>query len=245
MRLGVIAVLAAVCLPGTAQNRKPDDWRKQVKSGATLGQIRGALLKQRVIVAGPVVDLHGSVQLPQWSYAHEEIGDRYGAGRSALGAQSSLVERAVNALDNLPASYKGKAATVIEVQLNYLKLRDLRQNALGETISDLDLVNPYFDVVVRFDDAALGMTTAYPSAIGSSLEIASSAAALSEAMAKELPILIGNTVYADGYSTLYRIDTSLEDIIGVGSKQGILKQLSPADVPLLEPSPSRPLSTST
>jgi hypothetical protein len=51
-------------------------------------------------------------------------------------------------------------------------------------------------------------------------------------MSTTLPRLVGRTVYAVGYSKLYQPDTSLEELTG---SQGVLKQLWPRDVPLLEP----------
>jgi len=118
--------------------------------------------------------------------------------------------------------------------VNELKLRELRPNALGEIVAEDDIVNPYFDIVVQFDDGTLAICTGYPNTISTNIELAAAASALTERMSKELPLLVGKTVYAIGYSKLYQPDTSLEELAGVGSK-GVLKQLWPTDVPLLEP----------
>ena len=137
---------------------------------------------------------------------------------------------------SLPSTYKGKSATVVAVQLNELKRRELRPNALGEIVAEDDIVNPYFDIVVQFDDGTLAMYTNYPisTGAGDDIELASSASAIAHQMSTELPRLIGKTVYAVGYSKLYQPDTSLEELTGLGSK-GVLKELWPTDVPLLEP----------
>jgi hypothetical protein len=139
-------------------------------------------------------------------------------------------------MDHLPSTYKGKSATVVAVQLNELKRRDLRPNAFGEIVAEDDIVNPYFDIVVQFDDGTLAMFTSYPLSTGVSddIELASAASGIADQMATELPHLVGKTVYAVGYSKLYQPDTSLEELAGIGSK-GVLKQLWPSDVPLLEP----------
>lgn len=195
------------------------DWRKQLKSDSTLGVVRRLLLDQRVIVGGAVVNLRGSVLL-EWGLAHKDSTDRYQAFVS----------------DHLPSTYRGKSATVIAVQLNELKRRELRPNAFGEIIAEDDIVNPYFDIVVQFDDGTLAMHTSYPlsAGIGDNLELESAANTLGNQMSAELPCLVGKTVYAVGYSKLYQPDTSLEELVGVASN-GVLKQLWPSDVPLLEP----------
>jgi hypothetical protein len=124
----------------------------------------------------------------------------------------------------------------VAVQLNELKRQELRPNALGEIVAEENIVNPYFDIVVQFDDGNLAMYTSYPISTGASddIDLASSASAIADQMSTELPRLIGKTVYAVGYSKLYQPDTSLEELTGIGSK-GVLKQLWPSDVPLLEP----------
>ena len=55
-------------------------------------------------------------------------------------------------------------------------------------------------------------------------------------MSKQLPLLVGKSVFAVGYSHLYQPDTTLEELVGVGvGVQGVLKQLPSTAVPLLEP----------
>ena len=78
------------------------------------------------------------------------------------------------------------------------------------------------------------MRTSYPlsTGMGDDIELASSASAIADQMATELPRLVGQTVYAVGYSKLYQPDTSLEELTGVGSA---VKRLWSTDVPLLEP----------
>ncbi len=195
------------------------DWRKELKSDTTLGTVRRLFMNQKVIVGGAVVNLHGSVLL-EWTTAHKDTADRY----------------QVSISDHLPSTYKRKSATVVAVQLNELKRRELKPNAFGEIVAEDDVVNPYFDIVVQFDDGTLAMFTSYPisTSTGNDIELASTASALANQMAAELPRLVGKTVYAVGYSKLYQPDTSLEELAGVGSK-GVLKQLWSSDVPLLQP----------
>jgi hypothetical protein len=204
-----VGILLLSLLPGML-SAQTQDWRTQLKSDTTLGTVRRLFRNQKVIVGGAVVNLRGSILL-EWETAHKDSSDRYQA----------------STMDHLSSTYKGKSATVVAVQLNELKLRELRPNAFGEIVAEDDIVNPYFDIVVQFDDGTLAMHTSYPlsTGVGDNIELASAASALSEQMATELPLLVGKTVYAVGYSKLYQPDTSLD----------VLKQLWPTDVPLLEP----------
>jgi hypothetical protein len=225
IRLRIIAVvMASALLPGLfAQNSKTEDWRKQLQSGATLGTVRRSFLNQSVILGGTVVTLRGSVLL-EWHVVQKNGDRRY---------EPSAID-----IDNLPATYKGKKGTVIAVQLNALKARERGPNALGEIAAEDDIVDPYFDVVVRVEDGTLAMTTAYPLTLstGDEIELASAAGLLTEQISKQLPLLIGKTVYAVGYSKLYSPDTTLDELTLLQNRLGrSSKQMSFIDVPLLQP----------
>jgi hypothetical protein len=105
-----------------------------------------------------------------------------------------------------------------------------RTNALGEVISDNDTVDPYFDLVVQFDDGTLALTSAYAGTLSDHVTLASEQRKAEEEMAKGLPLLIGKTLYAAGFSHLYEPDTTLEEMCGSAE---LLKRLP--NVPLLEP----------
>ena len=68
-------------------------------------------------------------------------------------------------LDGLSADYSGKTATVIAVQLHQSDTSRQRTNAMGDVISDDQMINPYFDLVVKFDDGIIAMTTQFPETI--------------------------------------------------------------------------------
>ena len=206
----IAVVLSVFSLAGLAQSPNPNDWRKQLKSPTSLSTIRRMFLNQKVIVTGTVFTLRGSVLL-NWCVAYKGTGDRY----------------TNDTMDHLSSAYRGTTATVVAVQLNELKLRDLRPNALGEIGAGDNISGPYFDIVVQFDDGTLAICTGYPGSIFDDIELASAASALTERMDKELPLLIGKTVYAVGYSKLYQPDTSLEELVG-DDRKGVLK-------PLLQP----------
>jgi hypothetical protein len=198
----VTVAVVGALAAGLAQSQNPNDWPKQLNSDTSLGTLRRLFVNQKVIVTGAV------------EVAHKDSSGRYTPIR--LGNSSYL--------------HKGERADVLAVQLH--ELRELRPNALGEIVADDDIVNPYFDIVVQFDEWTIAIVTGYPNAI--SIELASAATALTERMSKELPLLIGKTVYASGYSKLYQPDTSMEEMVG-GGFNGVVKQLSSTDVPLLQP----------
>ena len=215
----VAAVLCVFSLAGLAQSPNPNDWRKQLKSPTSLSATLRMVLNQKVIVTGPVGTLSGSVLLLlDWWVAHKGTGDRY----------------TKDTMDYLSSAYRGTTAAVVAVQLNELKLGDQRPNALGEIGAGDNTTGPYFDIIVQFDDGTLAILTGYPGSIFDDIELASVESALTERMAKELPLLIGKTVYAVGYSRLYQPDTSLEELVGEDRK-GVLKHLRPSDIPLLQP----------
>jgi hypothetical protein len=139
--------------------------------------------------------------------------------------------------EHLPVTYRGKTAIVTAVQLNELKRTGQRRNALGEMVPDDDTVNPYFDLVVQFEDGTLAMTTTYPRSLAVSQEVELSAThgLLATQMSKELPLLVGKAVYAVGYSKLYRTDATLDEVAGEAGTAAVFKQLSLSEVPLLEP----------
>jgi len=226
----VCFALSLVSLPVFAQNHDSPDWQKELKSSTTLGTVRRLFLNHKVIVAGPVLD-YDQVQaatgktgrfLLEW-----HIPVKGSDGRYAFSG------------DLLSASYQGATATCVAVQLDEDMRRELKPNALGETVAENEITDPYFDLVVRFDDGTLAMLASYPTTLMSTVELASAASALAEVMSKQLPLLVGRSVYVVGNSKLYKPDTMLDEIIGIGPAQrakGGLKQLWHGDIPLLQPS---------
>jgi hypothetical protein len=135
-----------------------------------------------------------------------------------------------------PASFKGQSGAVIAIQLHPRLLGSdesaQKVNALGEVVSADQTVDPYFDLVVKLDKDVLITTTGYPATIEDEVKLASDHDAFEKEMAVNLPTVVGKSVYAVGYSRLYQLDATLEEI---QSESAILKQLPLTDVPLLEP----------
>jgi len=159
---GMATIVLLVCsFPGLAQGQNSNDSRGQLTSDTTFGTVRHLLLGRRVIVTGTVVDFRGSV-LVQWKAAGRKGTGRYMA----------------TALDTLSARYKGTSAKVVAVQLHGLERRVFSPNILGKVVSDDDIVNPYCDVVVQFDDGTLAIWAGYPLSIHNNIDFAFAASAL-------------------------------------------------------------------
>lgn len=179
----------------------------------TLGSVKQKYLNQRVVLIGYVADnLARQPVLSSW-YFGSESGGRYRADMESY----------------LPATYKGKTATVVAIQLHNLHDQST-VNALGESISPDDTSGPYFDFVVRLDNGQVAMTTGYPLTIAGDVRLASAQNAVAQEMAAKLPAVVGKTVFACGFTRLYHPDATLDELLGTSR---ILKQIS--DVPYLVP----------
>jgi hypothetical protein len=192
----------------------------QAQQDQTLSSVKQKYLSQRVVITGYVTPaLRGGGQniLMEWHPAKEH-GNGY---------QYSILE-------NLPASYKGQIATVVSITLNNKMGAEPSQkvNALGESVSPDQAVNPYFDLVVKFDDGKMALTTAYPNTILLQLQLAAAHDSIVDEMNRNLPALVGKNLFAAGYSRLYQPDSTLAEMRG---SSRVLKQLSMTSVPLLEP----------
>jgi hypothetical protein len=118
----------------------------------------------------------------------------------------------------LPSTYQNGEAQVVALQVNHTEgVGNGKPNALGEILDDNDLVNPYTDVIIRFDDGTLAMTTSYLSLFTdpgtTTFVLASEKRDRMDAINKELPSILNKVVYAVAYSKLYLPTTTLEELI--------------------------------
>src|ERR1035437_1759672 len=155
----------------------------------TLKSVKQKYLNQTVVLIGQGRD--------DWFLGSESAG-RYDADLHAF----------------LSATYKGKIATVIAIQLDSEPSFREKTNALGESINPDDTVDPYFDFVIRFDDGQVAMTTAYPSTISDEVRFSSVQGALAQEMATKLPGVVGKSFFASGLSDLYLPSRSEERRVG-------------------------------
>jgi hypothetical protein len=228
----------ATSVPTQSDSAKDDGnlapWRTTFNSGKiTLGQVRFVFLHQDVIVSGTVEDLGRSSQLLEWRIAAKTAASIQAANSDDQKGPHPPRYFVPHAMDGLPLRYSGKKANVIVVQLHHALAPGATDNALGETISDDSTVNPCFDIVVQFDDGITALTTQYPATLANA-DLAEPVAvinAAAERMQRELPDLIGMSVYAAGFTQLYKPDSTADEIVN----QDDASKVPPADIPLFVP----------
>jgi hypothetical protein len=171
----------------------------------TLGWIRQTYLNQPVIVRGSVEQ----GMLVFWNVARKDV-NRYRRDAKPI-----------------PAKYRGQTANVVAIQIVDAGTTSTRTGAAED-----DIENPSFEVVAQFPDGTLAMTAATIESLPDRTKLASEQKQREAEMATNLPLLVGKPLYATGLSTLYDPDTTVDDIMG---SREILKRLSAARIPLLEP----------
>lgn len=182
----------------------------------TLNAVRKEYLGKRIIIKDTTIPGRGV--LVEWTLANHDNTGRF----------------ASSIYDHLAATYNGKEATVIAVQLDAIDRKKSgvnEPNALGETLSEGDIDNPYFDVVGRFDDGTVAMVTGYPTTIESAFLLAAARNNHEQIISANLPRAVGKTVYAVGYSQFYRLDTTRDEIVDLVRRE----QKRVYDFPLLQP----------
>lgn len=216
----LIVILALVSLNTIAltQSKKDSD-------ELTLAEARTALVgKTIVIVAKSAQAFKG--YLHDWKLVLE-FGGEYRENRESI-------------MNYLSDTYQAKGAQVVAIQLNSIERERSGAggvNALGEQTSEDALVNPYVDVVIRFPDGMLAMTTTYVSIIFSDSDLVRPFKLLSEKRDRgnlinsQLASIVGKTVYAVGYSHLFMPTASLEALM----ESARYSQQQAFDFPRLQP----------
>lgn len=209
-------------------------WRTTFNSGKiTLGQVRFVFLHQDVMIGGTVEDLGRSSQLLEWRIAAQTAASIQAANAEGRNISHPARYFVPHAMDGLPLRYSGKKGNVIAVQLHHTLAPGTTDNAMGESVSDDGTVNPCFDLIVKFDDGTTVLTTQYPATLANA-DLAEPVAVISaaaERMQRELSDLVGMSVYAAGFTQLYKPQSTIEAIVN----QDDAYKVAPADIPLLVP----------
>jgi hypothetical protein len=209
-------------------------WRTTFNSTKiTLGQVRFIFLYQEVLIGGTVEDLGKSSQLLEWRIAAQTPDTISSANSGDQKTPRPARYFVPHAMDGLPLRYSGKKATVIAVQLHNSAAPEARDNALGQGVTDDSTINPCFDLVVKFDDGTTAITTQYPTSLANAelAEPLSVINAAAERMRRELPDFVGKSIYAAGFTDLYKPESSIDQIV----RQEDTAKVPPADIPLLVP----------
>lgn len=208
-------------------------WRTLFNSGKiSLGQVRFVFLHQDVIVSGTIEDLGRSSQLLEWRIATTTPASPQASNPDAQKGAPQARYFVPHAMDGLPIRYSGKKANVVAVQLHTPEA-PRSGNAMGESVSLDTTSDPCFDLVVQFEDGTTAMTTQYPATLANAelAEPASVVNAAAERMQSGLPEIVGITVYAAGFTQLYKPDSTIDEIVN----QDDAKRVPAADIPLLVP----------
>src|SRR5450759_238625 len=177
-------------------------------SDETLGSLRQQYLGQTVVVFGVTMELSGKSFLTEWEIVEQPDN-----------AHPTLTTRYKGLTFNqLPDKYKNQTAKVIAVQLNELKLKSTAQtNALGESVSQDAIVDPYIDVIVKFGDGQLAMIHGYAITLHDGMKLSSLEQGEQKEIEDGLPQLIGKNLYAAAwsprYQPLFKPDTALSEML--------------------------------
>lgn len=121
-----------------------------------------------------------------------------------------------NRLKYLPVSYIGQEAEITAIQLNKKERDELSEktNAFGEKVDAGTIINPFVEIVVRFDDGKVGLTNANPGTLDFKIEMVS----IRETRKKELAgfissVVNGDTLYATGSSIIFKSSAGIEDML--------------------------------
>ncbi len=133
-------------------------------------------------------------------------------------------------LHGLDAKYAGQEATVITLQLEENSLKPAHR--LGP--SDDDVLDPYFSIVVRFEDGTVGMTTTYLIIAKTEIIPAETLRGRQEALRQGATALMGKTVFAVALSQFYYPDLTTRQAMAIAANfTADVDQIK--NVPLLQP----------
>jgi hypothetical protein len=214
----------------------PDKPTPEVKSAArdwTLADFRHSYLNQRILI------LQG----------HDTRGSLGGWEPIKQSSDSSfIVDNSKGAYINF--RYKDQTPRIIAIRESSgggMKTpKEGQKNAMGKTVSDDDIVNPSVEVIVQFDDGQMAKYTSIVSLIRDrsikrvnqtsdfwemEFMLVSLRDSHAEAVARNLPLTIGQKVYAVHDSLLFGVDITSEDLLDFGSRH--TKRVK--DFPLLTP----------
>ncbi|NOX86259.1 MAG: hypothetical protein GXO86_09900 [Chlorobi bacterium] len=134
-------------------------------------------------------------------------------------------------LKYLPVSYIGREAEIIAIQLNKKEREEINEktNAFGEKFDIKSIINPYFEIVVKFSDGKIALTTAYQSTLDYKIELVSHLEVRKKELADFVSLITGDTLYATSISRIFKPVASIGDML---SNNNFMKA---RDFPRLEP----------
>lgn len=117
--------------------------------------------------------------------------------------------------DYLPTSYAGRPATVVSIVIsdNPILSKKPKANALGEMPSDDQIIDPYVEFFVRFDDGTTAQWSTSASTAYLSIKALPDTQQLQSEIQANAESLIGKTLYAVHNSYLYSADTEITEMV--------------------------------
>lgn len=211
----VANVLLMLLVPPCISAQKP--------TPLSLRQFRQIYLNQRIVI----LKGHDIGSLGGWhpmKRGHGGFEDDFGSGAF------------------IPYKYKDQTPIVIDIRENVVleQPKEGQKNALGETVTDTDIINPHVKIIVQFDDGQLAEYSSVVSLIMDQYSpdhwdmefmLASVRNAHAEIMRQNLQSTIGQKLYAVHDSLLFSADITPEDLLDRGKRE--TKRLD--DVTLLVP----------
>lgn len=131
---------------------------------------------------------------------------------------------------DIPYNMKGTRGVVVFIA--QARTKSVGVDAFGEKIKEEDIVNPYFDLVVRLPDGRLVKTTHYYLTLMSNMELASRFDEIRVQILKEIDSWIGKTIYVMGFSCLFPPDSEIDTMASLSIRCGGQKLNIPNLTPL-------------
>ncbi len=118
-------------------------------------------------------------------------------------------------LKYIPVTYIGREAEIIAIQLNKKEREEIieKTNAFGEKTDVSLMVNPFFEIVVRFSDGKIALITTYQSTLDYKIELVSHREAREKTLAGFISTINGDTVYATCYSRVFKPIANIDDML--------------------------------
>jgi hypothetical protein len=195
-------------------NAAPDGGTRSAWKAPLFRDVRQKYENTTVLVLANPSSMRILGHLTEWQLAKEKKG------------------RYVGTEKYLDFKYVGQTAKVIAVQLEHNSIEEAHR--LGP--SEDDTLDPYFSLVVRFDDGTTAMATTFPISAKDIAVPADDVARHLAAMQAGATAMVGKKVYAIAYSHFYYPDLKVADAVEVvqtGYASTSVDQVR--DVPHLQP----------
>jgi hypothetical protein len=186
----------------------------------TFGEIKKELLEKQVYIYGKKFkkpSFRGEDILMGWEivqkYGDEKSG--YSYKRDSLGNYGE---------HEVPYSLKGSKGIIESISIYSTSFDGKRKetSAFGEKITDDDVLNPYFSVVVRLNNGTLVSHKGYYSTIGTEVKLASKVDSEREEIEKNINSIVGKVIYPVASADIYPSQTDLDTMVDISRRKTVV-----------------------